>query len=529
MLRSAKNTLITLSMLLVICSVVPATPLDDYVAAPDTSFAYSVSNTIVGSDFTIYIYHMASQRWRSAPTEVDRDLWEHWFNVAVPAAVSHDTAMVFISGGNNGGGVPGSVSAMPAYFARTTHSIVAELRMIPNQPIHFADETDPRYLTSGRVEDELIAYAWDKFYRTGDPLWLPQLPMTKAVVRAMDLIQAEFPSISKFVVAGASKRGWTTWTTAAVDSRVVAIAPVVIDVLNVEESMQHHWDAYGFWSQAIHDYEDMGMMTWLHTPEFRAMMAIVDPYSYIDRLTMPKYIINATQDEFFLPDSSQFYFDALKAEKHLRYVPNSGHVGTTDTWNDLLTFYNAILTGTSRPEFSWTKQPDGSLIVQTTSTPTEVRLWQATNPTARDFRLPILGSAWTNSLLTDRGGGKYIAEVPEPSQGWTAFMVELTYPSAGPFPFKFTTEVVVLPEFLPYGDTDGDGIGDSEEGMEDIDEDDIPNYQDLDSDGDGLSDLEERFNLHTDPYDATDPPRVPLVAWPLLAILLMTGAGRLRA
>ena len=58
----------------------------------------------------------------------------------------------------------------------------------------------------------------------------------------------------KFVVSGASKRGWTTWTTAAVDKRVVAIIPIVIDLLNVEPSFEHHWQAYGFWAPAIKDY-----------------------------------------------------------------------------------------------------------------------------------------------------------------------------------------------------------------------------------------------------------------------------------
>ena len=42
-------------------------------------------------------------------------------------------------------------------------------------------------------------------------------------------------------------------------------------------------------------------------------------------LTMPKLLLNASGDEFFLPDSSQFYFDALRGETHVRYVPNAAH------------------------------------------------------------------------------------------------------------------------------------------------------------------------------------------------------------
>jgi PhoPQ-activated pathogenicity-related protein len=77
-------------------------------------------------------------------------------------------------------------------------------------------------------------------------------------------------------------------------------------------------------------------------------------------------------------------------------------------------------------------------------------LWEATNSSARDFRLETIGAAWTSSTLADQGGGVYLAEVPEPPQGWTAFMVEMTCPSAGPYPFKFTTEVSVVPQTLPY-------------------------------------------------------------------------------
>jgi len=508
-----------------------ATPLDDYVAAPDPNYAYSPNSTLPGADYTAYVYYMASQNWRIALSEVDRSLWEHWLTIIVPNALSHSTALLFITGGGNGGSPPGGVNGTLAQIAVGSQSIVAELRMVPNQPIRFLDEADPRYISSGRSEDELMAYAWDKFKTTGDPTWLPRLPMTKAVVRAMDTVQVFYPTISGFVVAGASKRGWTTWTTAAADARVVAIIPMVIDVLNIEVSMQHHWDAYGFWAPAIQDYADMGVMDWLHTPTFRALLAIEDPYSYVERLTMPKYIMNSTGDQFFLPDSSQFYFDALWGEKHLRYMPNSDHGGNSDTWFDFYAFYNAFLNGVARPEFTWTKEADGSLHVRATTTPTHVLLWQATNPYARDFRLQTIGSAWTSSTLSDQGGQVYVAQVPEPAQGWTAFMVELEFPSGGLYPFKMTTEVSVIPQTLPYqsaADTDGDGIPDAVEGFDDPDHDGKPNNEDLDSDGDGVSDHDEWFVWHTDPYDAAHPTTLPLASWPLFFIILSAAIFRLR-
>src|SRR5262245_65524261 len=111
-------------------------------------------------------------------------------------------------------------------LAMGTKSVVAELRMVPNQPLVFAGETQ------GRVEDSFIAYTWDKFLRTGDEKWPARLPMTKAAVRAMDSVtafcatpQGGGSKIDQFVISGGSKRGWTTWTTAAVDKRVIAIIP----------------------------------------------------------------------------------------------------------------------------------------------------------------------------------------------------------------------------------------------------------------------------------------------------------------
>jgi PhoPQ-activated pathogenicity-related protein len=325
--------------------------------------------------------------------------------------------------------------------------------MIPNQQLVFAGETE------GRSEDALIAYTWDKFLRTGDTKWPARLPMTKAAVRAMDTITAFCGSpdggkvkVDGFVVAGGSKRGWTTWTTAAVDTRVVAIVPIVIDMLNIEPSFLHHYAAYGFWAPAIDDYTAYHIMDWNGTPEYHALMKIVEPYSYRQRLTMPKFIINASGDQFFLPDSSQFYFKDLPGAKYLRYVPNADHsLKGSDAYLTLLACYDAILYHRHLPEFSWVTQADGSMPVTTKDTPSQVVLWQATNPEARDFRVETFGTNWHSAPLTDQGGGRYVGKVEKPSKGWTAFFVEMTFPSGlADAPFKFTTQVRVVPDIVRY-------------------------------------------------------------------------------
>ena len=244
------------------------------------------------------------------------------------------------------------IDARFAAMATTTGTVVGELRMVPNQPLTFVGDTK-----EARWEDALIAYGWDKYLRGGREEWLARFPMTKSAVRAMDTITDLMVSeaggglvVEKFVVAGGSKRGWTTWTTAAVDPRVVAIVPIVIDLLNVEPSFVHHWQAYGFWAPAVGDYQEMGIMDWMGSERYRRLNELVEPFEYRDRLTMPKLLVNAAGDQFFLPDSSQFYFDELEGEKHLRYVPNTGHsLSGTDAFDTVLAFYAAVVDGKERP------------------------------------------------------------------------------------------------------------------------------------------------------------------------------------
>jgi len=426
--------------------------LDNYVAAPDTNYSYHLVNTVRGQDQTTYILEMTSQAWLTT-NEVDRPVWKHWMILVKPDAVVNSKALLVISGGANDSPPPKAADANLVRIALATKSVVAELKMVPNQPLVFAGETE------GRKEDSLIAYTWDKFLRTGDPKWPARLPMTKAAVRGLDTITDFCASpegggvkVDGFVVAGGSKRGWTTWTTAAADKRVVAIIPIVIDLLNIEPSMLHHYAAYGFWSPAIGNYTDFKIMDWNGTPEYHALMKIEEPYEYRHRFTMPKFMINACGDQFFLPDSSQFYFKDLPGVKYLRYVPNADHsLKGSDAYETLGSCYNAVINNFHLPEFSWTLEKDGSIRVTAKDPPSTVKLWQATNPNARDFRLETLGPAWHSTTLTDQGGGVYVAKVPEPPKGWTAFFAELTFPSGEQSPpFKFTTQVRVVPDVLPY-------------------------------------------------------------------------------
>jgi PhoPQ-activated pathogenicity-related protein len=429
----------------------PKTPLDEYVAKSDKAYEWSVVKSIPGDGCTTFIIDLKSQAWRAMP-EVDRAVWEHWLVVVKPDTVKHATAFLNIGGGRNGSPAPDAASPQSIAMAKATNSVVAELKMVPNQPLILNKDGKPR------SEDDLLAYGWVKFMETGDPLWIPRFPMVKSAVRAMDTVTALLASkeggkvdVKEFVAAGGSKRGWTTWLTGAVDKRVVAVVPIVIDVVNVEACSINHFCAYGFWAPAIGDYTRHKIFDWRGTKEHTALMRIEDPYFYRDRLTMPKFVVNAAGDQYFPPDSSKFYFGELVGPKYLRYVPNADHsLRGSDAQDSILAFYSAILTKKALPKFSWEMVADGSIRVKAEDKPSEVNVWQATNPKARDFRLEAIGPVYKKSRLDPDKDGVYVAKVSKPEAGWTAFFVELVFDSGGKVPFKFTTQVSIVPDVLPH-------------------------------------------------------------------------------
>ncbi|HEX3727513.1 MAG TPA: PhoPQ-activated protein PqaA family protein, partial [Pirellulales bacterium] len=188
------------------------TALDRYIAQPDPAFAWKLASTTRGDGFTTYVLDLTSQTWRTA-ADVDRPVWKHWLTIVKPDKTKYHTGFLFIGGGSNRDAMPQKANERTTQLALDTLSVVAELGTVPNQPLAFTDSKD-----EARSEDNLIAYTRVKYMATRDPNWLVRLAMVKSGVRAMDAIEQFLASeaggkvkIDSFVVAGGSKRGWTTW------------------------------------------------------------------------------------------------------------------------------------------------------------------------------------------------------------------------------------------------------------------------------------------------------------------------------
>jgi len=427
------------------------TALDRYIAKPDSSYTYTKVAELSGPGYTTHIIDMTSQTWRS-PAEVNDPVWNHWVQIVVPTSVQSDTAILTIGGGSNLAPQPTTTDPFALQLALASGQITISLPNIPNQPLFFTDDPGTAYF-----EDALLAYSYDKFLDGGDEEWPVILPMTKAAVRAMDTAQDFLggigQSVQDFVVTGGSKRGWTTWLTAAVDDRVSAIAPLVFDVLNMEVSIENHRENYlgvteniiGGYARAIQDYTRFEVFDRFGTDPGVQLGSIIDPFQYRDRFTMPKYLLNGTGDQFFTPDSSLFYFDDLPGEKYLRYVPNTDHSLNQDAVMGGLAWINTIEAGTEIPDFSWTfeGQQNNTIRLQAEGSPTEVNLWRATNPDSLDFRLETAAPTYTSTPLTDQGGGQYVGTVPLPASGGTAYFLELKYEINGQ-ELVFTTQAQIV-------------------------------------------------------------------------------------
>ncbi|WP_447986996.1 PhoPQ-activated pathogenicity-related family protein [Nitrospira sp. Nam74] len=405
-----------------------ANALETYIQQPDNTFAWEVQSETTISHFAVTHVKMTSQTWRD-------HRWTHDLKIIRPERVRHpEIALLFITGDSSGI----STELMLQALADRAGAVVVEVTRVPNQP-----------LLEGRKEDALIAYTFDQYLRTGDETWPALFPMTKSAVRAMDTVQAwanvkQLQKIEKFVVAGASKRGWTTWLTGAIDSRVVAIAPIVIDVLNMKAQTEWAQKVYGRQSDKVSDYTDLNLVQQMDTPPMQKLRSWVDPYTYRARYTMPKLLLLGTNDPYWTVDSLRHYWDDLPDPKFVFQTPNGGHRLSKEASDTLVAFFQMIADQEELPRMEWqlTDGNVGMLSVQVNRQANAIHLWTA-DSAIRDFRK----AEWSSQPLEiDRGSGETRVVVDKPATGYRAFMGEVVFTASTGHDYKLSTQVQVLPD-----------------------------------------------------------------------------------
>jgi len=289
-------------------------PLHDYVKRPEPKFSWKQTSGQIDHNLgTIYSLRLTSQEWKGI-------VWQHNLQVFVPAELIYPSTMLLVvSGGSNSSQPDKEDMELGLKLANLSGSACAVLSQVPNQPLY-----------DGKGEDDLIAYTFEKYLELEDATWLLLLPMVNSAIKAMDALQTFINqtlqvTIKDFVIMGASKRGWTSWLTAAVDSRIKATMPIVIDTLNMPDQMKYQLEVWGSYSEEIGDYTVRGIQDHLGTEMGQNLVSIVDPYSYREQLTMPKLSVIGTNDNYWVLDAMNLYWDGLPDPKYVLYVPNSGH------------------------------------------------------------------------------------------------------------------------------------------------------------------------------------------------------------
>jgi PhoPQ-activated pathogenicity-related protein len=411
------------------------TALADYVNAPDDSYAYEDQGSEERDGCRIHKLELTSQTWQGIP-------WKHALYIYVPGNIRHkDTVLLFITGGKIGGHPGEDDMATGAKLAQAAALPVAFLHQVPNQP-----------LLGDRVEDDLISETFLRYLDTRDATWPLLFPMVKSATSAMTAVQ-QFGkeqynvSVERFVVTGGSKRGWTTWLTAVADPRVAAIAPIVIDTLNFGPQMKHQLESWGEYSEQIADYTSKGLVQIMADKPEIPLWRWVDPYTYRSKLSLPKLLINGTNDRYWTVDAMSLYWNDLVGEKYARYVPNAGHGldgGRDGALTTLAAFAQHIADSRPMPKLNWRYSDDAGqirLAIDAKPAPESVRLWVAHSDT-KDFR----NATWKPTELKAEaaggngsgGGDEYVGTVARPEKGHVAVFGEATFHD-GPIKYNLST------------------------------------------------------------------------------------------
>lgn len=418
--------------------ITPETALQAYLHNSDKSFKWEVQDKKKIDDVTIYRVLFTSQKWRG----ID---WKHEMFIMVPDILKYNDALLFITGGHNTNTVPSvhewteDLTTSLSHLSKTNMSIVALLWQVPNQPLY-----------DDLTEDALISYTLHNYLKDHDFSWPLLFPMTKSAVRAMDVVQKFSKKeiqkkVGHFVVSGASKRGWTTWLTGANDSRVKAIGPMVIDVLNMPVNIDYQKVVWGDYSIEIEDYVKLGIAQQFGTPGGNDLVKMVDPYSYRKTLTMPKMIFMGTNDPYWPADAIKNYIDSIPGDNHICYTPNAAHdLGDKKkAFATLSAFFGTTVTNGKYPICDYTISDDNRIItLKIKSTPellVDALIWSSDSKD-QDFR----DEHWSGESLNSANKAEIIVQVKVPATGFKAFYVDLKYKAPFSGTYTQSTRMFVL-------------------------------------------------------------------------------------
>ena len=466
------------------------TELDDYVSVVDDVYGWTNSNaSFTFPGYTAHFFNLTSLRYLT-PELTDRSIWTHTMIYIIPTKVNPacDTALIYATWGKNGKPWKDDIQydtdiAVASQAALASGCPAIALYEIPNQNLCFFDVPGKPFCGS---EDSIIGYSFNRYlYQNKSADWLLLFPMVKATIRAMDAITDisatvfNNPAITKFVIAGASKRGWTTWLVGSVDpvpGRIRAIIPFVLDAIGFRSFLDRQWESYQGYTFALQPYVDQGLATApvARPTEYARWAWNIDPYCYRQRLTMPKLAMNSVGDEFQLIDDQRTWAHEMPGEMKTILLKDADHMMVTNfglVVKAFTGFYNSIIYGRPRPTYTWSiDDVSGMITLNSSVTPSSVDIiYQHTPTTLRDWRdvvrnatceIKLMGEClrfvfWnSNSVTIQPGQTVFQANLPEatPAGHFTAFYIQVTYDESitGGMPQVYASPASVLPKAYPF-------------------------------------------------------------------------------